>query len=521
MIFPLRGVNYPTCAAFLKLGACLTCLATQAVLAQSESGSGDDQTSFSQAWLDSKARELARQQFQPAVLDADNPLQALDYDQYRRIVFDPDQAIWRDTGLPFQLQMFHPGFLSTTPVTVHLVAEGTAKPLPFSTELFDYHASLPAIDPADVGGFAGFRIHYPINTPERFEEFLVFLGASYFRAVGREQFYGLSARGLAVNTVGPGGEEFPRFSEFWIERPDLQDTQIVVHALLDSPSLTGSYRFLVTPGESTRIDVDATLFPRQDLPRMGIAPLTSMFLFDATNRSRFDDYRSAVHDSDGLQFLRANGEIVWRPLTNPGRLQVSAFADTRPVGFGLLQRHSEFAHFNDGEARYDKRTSLWIEPLDDWGMGHLELVEIPTGEETSDNIVAYWQPAGGLEAGGEYHFRYRMVWGYDSPVSPAQGRIVETAAGAVDKSPERVFVIDYSNGDRIPGVTSDPATVTINASTSAGVITDISGTLLEPTGRYRVYIKLDPDGAELAELRVTLEAGGQPWGETWLYRWTQ
>lgn len=494
-------------------------LSGQRTLAQALSGS--ESRPFSQEWLRDHARELATQAFTPQDMAADNPLRSLDYDQYRRIVFDPDQALWSNAGLPFQLQLFHPGSLHTTPVDLHLVTNGRARPLPFTTDVFRYDEGLPEIDAADAAGYAGFRVHHPINTPDRHEEFLVFLGASYFRGVGRDQFYGLSARGLAVNTVGPGSEEFPRFSAFWIERPQDDAQEIVLHALLDSPSVTGAYHFTVRPGEHTRMDVEATLYPRGDMDRFGIAPLTSMFMFDATNRSRFDDFRSAVHDSDGLKILQANGEHVWRPLSNPREFQVSYFQGPMPEGFGLMQRHQEFFHFNDNEARYDRRASLWIEPLNDWGEGHVELVEIPTSDEYHDNIVAYWQPAAGLEAGGRYRYHYRMHWGAGDLSSPMQGRVRETASGSVPDSNERLFVIDYSEGREIPDVRSDSDAVWIRATSSAGRITDVSGTLVDATGDYRVYIKLDPEDAELAELRVTLHVGNQRWGETWLYRWTR
>ncbi len=476
---------------------------------------------FSHQWLEEHARELSTRPYTPEVMSDDNPLRSLDYDDYRRIVFDPDEAVWGNTDLPFHLQLFHPGFLHTTPVDIHLVTEGTARRLPFTTDVFRYHESLTDIDPTDAGGHAGFRVHHPINTPERHEEFLVFLGASYFRSVGGGQFYGLSARGLAVNTVGPGGEEFPRFSDFWIERPADDADTIILHALLDSPSVTGAYRFTASPGERTRIDVEATLYPRRDMERVGVAPLTSMFLFDATNPARFDDFRRAVHDSDGLKIIGGNGEHIWRPLANPGTLQVSSFGADTPGGFGLLQRNQAFEQFNDDEARYDRRPSLWIEPLGDWGDGHVELVEIPAVEEVHDNIVAYWQPAKELETGQAYQYGYRMYWGTGERRPPSQGRVRETSAGAASGSGDRLFVIDYSGGDQIADVRSDPQAVRVRATTSHGRITDISSTLVEATGDYRVYIKLDPESADLAELRVRLYVDDQPWGETWLYRWTR
>ncbi|MDX1270115.1 MAG: glucan biosynthesis protein, partial [Oceanisphaera sp.] len=314
------------------------------------------------------------------------------------------------------------------------------------------------------------------------------------------------------------------FSDFWIERPAANDSDVIIHALLDSPSVTGAYRFTVTPGDQTIINVEASLYPRRDRPRVGIAPLTSMFMFNTTNRARFDDFRNAVHDSDGLQILQANGEQIWRPLANPAHWQVSSFetADSAtPVGFGLLQRRQGFEQFNDNEARYDKRPSLWVEPLGDWGQGHVELLEIPTDGEYHDNIVAYWQPADGFKTGETYRYQYRLHWGDGSPVAPDQGRVMNTASGTALGSSDRVFVIDYSSGQALPNPADNPGAVRINASTSAGQITDVSGTLVEGTGHYQAYVKFDPGEADLAELRVALEVDGQPWGETWLYRWTR
>ncbi|MHA7878599.1 MAG: OpgD/OpgG family glucan biosynthesis protein [Saccharospirillum sp.] len=499
----------------------VTCLSAGLANA-SESNVDSPSRPFSQAWLHDHARTLAGQPYRPVDMAADNPLRALTYDDYRRIVFDSDAAIWGDPSEPFQLQLFHPGFLHTNPVGVHLVNDGMARRLAFSTDLFRYEDRRIDVRRIEADGFAGFRVHHPINTEARHEEFLVFLGASYFRAVGRDQFYGLSARGLAVNTVGPGGEEFPRFTDVWIERPDSDASSIVIHALLDSPSVTGAYRFEADPGERTAMSVDARLFPRRDLERVGVAPLTSMFFFDATNRSGVDDFRNAAHDSDGLHLLQANGERLWRPLANPRQVQVSAFGagQPMPVGFGLMQRRQAFADFNDLEARYDKRPSLWIEPLHDWGRGHVELVEIPTRDEYHDNIVAYWAPENGLQAGQAHTFRYRMHWGDSAPGQALPGQIVDTAAGQALGSEERLFVIDYSDADALPDLTGNPSAVRIRASTSAGRITDVSGTRVALNGHYRAYVKFDPGEADLAELRVTLEADGRPWGETWLYRWT-
>lgn len=476
---------------------------------------------FSREWLEQHAQSLSQQPFELRALAADSPLNQLNYDDYRRISFDQNAAIWARQDRNFTLDLFHPGFLYTTPVSINLVVEGVSRQVLYTTDIFNYDEDLENVSQFNAQGYSGFRVYHPINTPSRYEEFLVFQGASYFRATAKDQFYGLSARGLAINTAQPQGEEFPYFTDFWIERPDPDAEHIVIHALLNSPSVTGAYSFNVRPGDSTVIDVDATLFPRETLSHFGVAPLTSMFLFDATNRSRYDDYRNAVHDSDGLQILMENGEQIWRPLSNPQRLQMSSFLAPSLKGFGLMQRHQKFEDFNDSEARYDKRTSLWIEPLEDWGSGHVTLIEIPTPQEVHDNIVAYWQPETPLLAGEQYKFKYRMHWGPTSPYQLEQGRVLDTSRGKALDGDDLVFVVDFANATDLPNVRTDPEAVEVRVETSAGTVTSASGALVESTGNYRAYLKLNPGRSDLAELRVSLHVDDKQWGETWIYRWTR
>ncbi len=479
---------------------------------------------FSRQWLLEHARSLAEQPFELPALDEDNPLNELNYDEYRRISFDPYAAIWARQDRNFTLDLFHPGFLYTTPVNINLVVGGVSRQVLYTTDIFRYEEGISDVQNFDAQGYSGFRVYHPINTPDRFEEFLVFQGASYFRGTAKDQFYGLSARGLAINTARPEGEEFPYFTDFWIERPEVGAEKIVIHALLDSPSTTGAFRFDIRPGDSTVMDVEASLFPREEMTHYGIAPLTSMFMFDDTNRSRYDDYRRAVHDSDGLQIMMQNGEQIWRPLANPRRLQSSSFvssASSSVKGFGLMQRHNQFEDFNDSEARYDKRTSLWIEPLENWGVGEVVLVEIPTPQEVHDNIVAYWQPEDSLQPGNQYDYRYRMHWGPVGPYELEVGRITDTSRGQSINGDDMVFVIDYAGGDTIPNVITDTDAVEIRVTNSAGTVINTSGTLVQATGQYRAFIRIDPGRADLIELRATLHVNGKQWGETWIYRWTQ
>jgi glucans biosynthesis protein len=470
---------------------------------------------FDRASLLARAAELAKQPHAlPPPPEGEGP--RLTYDQYRSIRFDPAAAIWKNENRNFAVDLLYPGFIFDVPVNINLVVAGTARRVLFMNDKFAYGPEVPPVASGELGGYSGFRVRAPLNAPGYFDEFLVFQGASYFRAVAKGQVYGLSARGLAVRTARAEREEFPYFTDFWIERPPVGATAIVIHALLQSPSVVGAYTFKATPGEETIVDVDAALFPRVDLMAFGIAPLTSMFLFDSSNRMRFDDYRDAVHDSDGLQILNGRGERLWRPLANPRMVaQVSAFLDDSPKGFGLLQRKRAFDDYQDAEAQYDRRPSAWVEPSTDWGPGHVELVEIPSPREMNDNIVAYWQPADPIPAGQSRQFSYRLRFTVE-PLDDSLARVVGTRVGhSLNNDGHRSFVIDFKSAGDIPdGIVPE-------VWSSAGEVFAPRGQVVAQTGAYRVAFEFDPKGQDIVEMRVVLHAGGKPWSETWLYRWTR
>lgn len=470
---------------------------------------------FNRSILVGLAEELSKQPYVERTLPPDDSeLGKLSYDQYRTIRFQKGAAIWAREGRTFSIELFYPGFIYATPVNVNLVVGETARRVLFTNDIFEYGPDVPPVKSTAEMGYSGFRVRAPINTPDVMDEFLVFQGATYFRAVGRDQLYGLSARGLAIQTARPEGEEFPVFTDFWIERPPQQAERIVIHALLQSPSVVGAYTFTAMPGDETIVDVEATLFARKEVRAFGIAPLTSMFLFDGSNRARFDDYRKAVHDSDGLQAYTGAGERIWRPLANPRMLQVSAFVDNNPRGFGLLQRKREFAAFDDFEGRYELRPSLWVEPRGEWGAGHVELVEIPTDREIHDNIVAYWQPAEPLRMGRATEFAYRLRWTTE-PLDSSVARTIATRTGKAATGDQRSFVIDFESAGEIP------EGLEIRLASSAGRILDPRGQVVTPANVYRVAFELDPERADVAELRLVLMSNGKPWSETWLYRWSR
>jgi glucans biosynthesis protein len=375
----------------------------------------DEATAFDAATVRTVAHDLAQRAWQAPKATLPDVLQNLDYQQYRSIRFDPGHALWRGLGLRFTAEFFHLGFLYQNPVTVFEVANGRAAPIHYGPDPFTFGTVKP---PTGDIGFAGFRLHYPINRADYFDEVCAFLGASYFRAVAKGQGYGLSARGLAIKTADPSGEEFPRFTTFWLERPAKGSDAIIVHALLDSQSAAAAFRFTIRPGQHTTFDTEMVVYPRNDINAIGIAPLTSMFLFDTNDRTRVADYREAVHDSSGLALWRGKGERIWRPLANPHALQISAFSDRGPRGFGLMQRGRSFGDYQDLEAHYENRPALWVEPVGDWSDGIVELVEIPTDREINDNVVAFWRPHDPIKAKGEYLLNYRLHWCWSVPAEP-------------------------------------------------------------------------------------------------------
>jgi len=443
----------------------------------------------------------------PAGLDKLSP------EQYRSIHFNPEAGIWREEKLPFRLELLRAGPNLQPAVTVSTVEDGMARDLVATPAMFEMGPTLPQLGKVLLP-LSGFRLRSQINSKKIWDEFLVFQGASYFRAVAQHLLYGLSARGLAINTAEPSGEEFPAFTHFWVERPAPRTSSIAIDALLESDSTTGAYRFTVQPGVETVMDVELTLFPRADMHVVGIAPLTSMFLFDETNRGRLDDYRPEVHDSDGLQITSATGEHIFRQLANPIKLQVSTFTTQAPQGFGLVQRSREQRDYEDFENLYERRPSAWVEPKGDWGAGAVELVEIPSGRESNDNIVAFWRPAQTLVAGHPAQFAYRITWLAEPALPKSLGKVVATRAGASLDGKRRVFILDFVDaGEKTDGLR-------LELGASAGKISNpalVSNSALQG---LRASFEIDPKDAELIELRLRIMRGDQPVTETWLYRWT-
>jgi glucans biosynthesis protein len=462
------------------------------------------------------ARQLALQPYKPPVSTLPAPFKNLDFTAYQGIRFDTSKALWHGQNRKFTAQFFHRGYLYLDRVDIFEVADGKAQPIKYSTDMFTFDKVPPST--GDLG-FAGFRIDYPLNHPDTQDEVCAFLGASYFRAVAKGQGYGLSARGLSIKTADPGGEEFPVFRSFWLERPGIGSDIIVIHALLDSPSAAAAFRFTIRPGEDTIFDTETATYPRTDIAEAGLAPLTSMFLFDANDHMRFDDWRAAVHDSNGLQLHTGHDDAIWRPLANPRDLQISSFEDSGPRGFGLMQRKRAFVDYQDLESHYEKRPSLWVEPIGDWGKGVVELVEIPSDREVNDNMVAFWRPHDPLRAKGEYLLNYRLHWCWAPPGAVKLAQTLQTRCGLSFDQKHRQFIIDFV-GDSLKGLKAD-APPTLDTGTDKGKIISAVTQPNPDINGWRVSIELDTQDNKLVELHARLMQGDQPLTETWIYRWTQ
>lgn len=476
-----------------------------------------------------QAKELAAKGFETPKSNLPSQFREMKFADYQQIQFDHTKSYWGKLRTPFRLEFYHQGMFFDMPVTLNEVTATTVREIKYDPNYFSFGSIPHNQEVLKSLGYAGFKVLYPINNRGKEDEVTSFLGASYFRVIGAGQVYGLSARGLAIDTALPSGEEFPRFRTFWIERPKPQDKQLVVYALLDSPRATGAYRFVIYPGQSTRVDVESKVYLRDNVGKLGLAPLTSMYLFGENQPSSVANYRPNLHDSNGLSIHAGNGEWIWRPLNNPKRLAVSTFTVENPKGFGLLQRGRDFSQYQDLDERYDLRPGGWIEPQGDWGKGRIELVEIPTADETNDNIVAFWSPENLPAPGEALHFQYRLHFTRDEAQlhSSATGWVKSTLRAPGDvKQSGLVRQPDGSTAFMVDFVGGEMGTLPENTPVTAQVSVGNNGEIVEQRVRYnpvtkgwrlvlRVRVK---DNKQATEMRAAMANGDKSLTETWSYQ---
>lgn len=463
--------------------------------------------------------------------------------QWKSIRFKPEQALGFQQDLPFQVELYHPGFIYNRTVDIYLVDETGTKQVPFSADRFEYGSKALADKVKQTPpGYAGFRLTYPLNSPYSRDVIASFLGASYFQSVGKQSSPGTYGRALALNTALPGGEEFPHFREFWFVAPKEGDKTITVYALMDSPSLTGAYKFVIAPGASTVMDVESRIFLRKGSAwpeKIGIAPVTSMFLRGESGAGWPTDYRPEVHNADGLLFSAWEGDWNWSPLVNPSRLAVNTFSMENPRGFGLMQRDDNFDHYQDIGTRFDRKPSVWVEPQGEWGPGRVELVEIPSTEEIHDNIVAYWapDPADPQNQTGDdpnvKSFAYKLYWMAPGVTPHSLGRAVSTKVIKNPKNETTRFIIDFES-ETLKSLHADTGLTSLIEAPDNAPVVDKQLTKNPVTGGWRLSFSIRTprtdgvvqtiisarEGSPRLRFKALLKKGENlpdPLTETWIY----
>jgi glucan biosynthesis protein len=524
---------------FLKASLALAALGLPGAraLAEVSTGMAEGQgRPFSFEQLQNRARKMAQQAWHAPSEKLPQALTRLTPQQFHKIHMPNAKGLWADQpALDFEVVFSHVGMHFDTPVRMHVVDPKTSQAyrIPFQPGLFDYSGS--GVDPDQLQGhhlgFAGFDLAIK-KAPHDKPRIASFLGASYFRAVDKAMQYGLSARGLAIDTDEPGGEEFPQFTEYWFVRPAAHSDRITVYALLDSKSATGAFAFdIAWGGAGTTMAITSEIHTRKAIKRLGIAPMSSMFLKGAAQPRARDTIYPRMHDSSRLSMWRGNGEWVCRPLYNPPTIQYNAFEDHSPHGFGLVQYDHNFADYRDPVVRYDQRPSLWVKPKNDWGQGAVALLEMPTVGETTDNIVAFWVPKQPVKAGQTLHYDYTLYWFPEPPAKPSLAAVSQTRTGMGnvqpgwipgDHSPQkyaRRFAIDFT-GKPLRNLAAN-ADVQAKVSASRGQITHIRVRKLEPINQYRAEFDWQPESesTEPITLRCYLQSDAKTLTETWLYQW--
>jgi periplasmic glucans biosynthesis protein len=513
---------------FLRNGAAMAAslwpgVRTFAANASAPNGRGSGQP-FSYPMLKDAARTLAAASYQPPAGTVPASLANLTWDQWEAIRFRDEHALWIGEGLRFQVKFFHLGLEVKTPVRIFTIDAGLAQEIIYDPAMFDFSKSgIDSRQLPTVHGFAGFRLCF---YPDWIRDVAEFQNHSYFRAVDGDKQYGLSHRGLAIDCGMPTPEEFPYFVAYYLERPKKDSNRLYVYGLLDSPSVTGAYRFAIDVADMLMMDIDASLYPRKQIERLGVAPGTSMFLCGSNDRRVGSDLRPQIHDSDGLQLNTGAGERIWRPLVNPGAVRVNTYNDENPRGFGLMQRDHNFDHYQDDGVFYDKRPSAWVEPRGNWGKGAVVLVELPAQAETADNIVAFWTPADKPQRGQELLYGYRLYWCRENPFPSklATVQATRTGIGGLVAQPHTYFSwrfeVDFYGKDLASLSHEAPLTPIIAA--SRGQIELASARPLSSISGWRALfdLKLNDGSVEPVNIRLFLALAGRPVTETWIYQYT-
>lgn len=461
-------------------------------------------------------------------------LQQLDYDGYRRIVYQRSEAIDLHCVPDTYLELFHRGYLFKDRVKVNLkFADEPVQRLLYDPKLFRFHEPAP-VGLTDGLDFAGLRLIYPLHgqiKPQKPEdqlaylqslnEIVSFIGASYFRAVDKGGAYGSSARGLAVNTgFFDRAEEFPVFTQFWVIVPSPADRNpLTLWALMQSPCINGFYQFKILPdSNNTTVEVSARLFPHKPIEKLGIAPLTSMFLYgeSGANDDVHVNHRPEVHDADGLLVYSRTGEWLWHPLTNPQAHRVTRFSADEVQGYGLMQRDKNVKHYNDHETNQHLRPSIWVKPHNNanWGNGSIELLELASNGEGMDNIGAYWIPQQPVQPGEELAYHYALIFTHQQLFQHAPYQVSSTVSD-IKPNGKMPFTVTFRPTALHKADTSKTPQATITA--EHGNIEHVMVDRDTRDGKVTVRFTVHPTDQAPVNIRGFLHQGMDAVSETWSY----
>jgi glucans biosynthesis protein len=481
---------------------------------------GASSEAFAAAKVADLARALAAEAHKPPTPSPLDALGSATPEEMAAVRYRPAELIWAADNLAFAIEPLHRSRNFPGEMEIYTVDGGTASRLAYDPARFDFGKLKPPPASAQLG-FTGFRVLHRAGDG-KLKAVASMLNASIVSAVAHNQVWGAISRPLTVRSGEQMAEEAPQIRAVWVEKPRPTATELIAHAVVDAPSLAAAVRFTLRTGEATVIDTECTIFTRKQVDHFGLTPIQATYLSGPLDWPLADDMRPAVYEATGVQMLTGNGEWLWRPITNRARLQISGFVDNDPQGFGLIQRDRSFSAFLDDENEWQRRPSIWIEPIGKWGPGEITLMEIPAASQNNKNIACYWRPKPPLAAGSEGTFAYRQFWSWRPPGRPDGAIVTISRIGRIsgDTSEAKIrFLMQFEGGQL-----SDPAkaaTIVPTIWSSAGKVSALRTYRTPRHGSMRVVFDLETGGQPLVELRVVLKHDAVSMSETWLYRWTQ
>ena len=488
--------------------------------ASAKTGPAPQPEAFSAAKVVEMARALAAEPHKPPGSAPLDPLGSASPEEIATIRYRTGDLIWAGAGLAFAIEPVHRSRNFPGEVELYTVEGTTASRVVYDPARCDFGTLKPPPASAHLG-FTGFRILRRRDDGQLLPAASL-VNASILAGIAPNQAWGAISRPLSVHLPDQIGEEPSQMRAVWIEQPRSVATELVMHALVDTPSLAGAIRFTLRADDATVIDTECTLFTRKQVDHLALAPVQATYLAGPIDWPPTPDMRPAVYEAAGVQMQTGNGEWIWRPVSNRSRLQISGFVDRDPQGYGLMQRDRGFGAFLDDENDWQRRPSVWIEPIGKWGAGEVTLLEIPAASQNNKNIACYWRPRPGLAAGAEVNYAYRQFWSWQAPSRPDGAIVTASRIGRIpgDTSEGKTrFLVQFEGGQL--GDPAKAAAIVPTIWSSAGKVAAIRVYRAPRQNSMRVVFDLDAGGQPLVELRVWLKHDNAPMSEAWLYRWTQ